>query len=100
MILLFFYHHILVSTGLNAIFNRLVKAVKLPATTIHGLRHTHATILMNNSIPDKAIAERLGNTPEMIHSVCGHVLQEMEAQTVAVFSESLKRNRAKSGVSS
>ncbi|MFK5708190.1 site-specific integrase [Lysinibacillus boronitolerans] len=56
---------------------------------MHGLRHTHATILMNNIIPVKAIAERLGNTPEMIHTVYGHVLQELEAQTVSVFSESL-----------
>ncbi|WP_234007802.1 hypothetical protein [Lysinibacillus sp. FJAT-14745] len=45
-----------VSTGLNVIFNRLVEVVELPATTIHGLWHTHATILMNNSIPVKAIA--------------------------------------------
>lgn len=89
-----------VSTGLNAIFNRFVEAVGLPATTIHGLRHTHATILMNNSIPVKAIAERLGNTPEMIHTVYGHILQEMEAQTVTVFSESLKAIGAKSGASS
>lgn len=89
-----------VSTGLNSIFNRFVEAAELPATTIHGLRHTHATILMNNSIPVKAIAERLGNTPEMIHTVYGHVLQEMEAQTVSVFSESLKAIGAKSGASS
>lgn len=86
-------------TGLNAIFNRLVEAAKLPATTIHGLRHTHATILMNNGIPVKAIAERLGNTPEMIHTTYGHVLKEMEAQAVSVFSESLNAIGAKSGAS-
>lgn len=79
-----------ISTGLNSIFNHFIRAAELPATTIHGLRHTHATILMNNGIPVKAIAERLGNTPEMIHTVYGHTLQEMEAQTVTVFSESLK----------
>lgn len=88
-----------ISTGLNAIFNRTVKAAELPATTIHGLRHTHATILMNNGIPVKAIAERLGNTPEMIHTVYGHVLKEMEEHTISVFSQSLKENGAKSGAS-
>lgn len=77
-----------VSTGLNAIFNRFVEAVGLPETTIQGLRHTHATILMNNSIPVKAIAEQLGNTPEMIHTVYGHILKEMKAQTVSVFIQS------------
>lgn len=88
------------STGLNSIFNRLVREAKLPETTIHGLRHTHATILMNNGIPVKAIAERLGNTPEMIHTVYGHILQEMETQAVNVFSQSLKESGAKSGASS
>ncbi|MCS1381892.1 site-specific integrase [Lysinibacillus sphaericus] len=73
------------STGLNATFNRIVSAVGLPATTIHGLRHTHATILMNNDIPVKAIAERLGNTPEIIHTTYGHVLKEMEDKIIDIF---------------
>lgn len=86
-------------TGINHLFNRNVKKAKLPSTTIHGLRHTHATILMNNGIPVKAIAERLGNTPEMIHTVYGHVLKELEDKTVSVFSDTLKVNGAKSGAS-
>jgi len=70
-------HGDIYSTGLNPTFNRIVEAVRLPATTIPGLRHTHATILMNNGISVKAIAERLGNTPETIDTVYGHVLKEM-----------------------
>lgn len=35
----------------------------------------------------------------MIDTVYGHILQEMEAQTVSVFSESLKAIGAKSGAS-
>lgn len=54
---------------------------------------------MNNGIPVKAIAERLGNTPEMIHTVYGHVLKELEDKTVSVFSETLKGIGAKSGAS-
>jgi len=46
------------------------------STTIHGLQRTHATILMNNDIPVKAIAERLRYTPEIIHTTYGHVLKE------------------------
>ncbi|MEK5232543.1 hypothetical protein MHB42_12325 [Lysinibacillus sp. FSL K6-0232] len=33
-------------TGLNATFNRMVATAELPATTIHGLQHTHATLLI------------------------------------------------------
>ncbi|MGE7941692.1 hypothetical protein ACQKNB_06350 [Lysinibacillus xylanilyticus] len=51
---------------------------------------------MNNGIPVKTIAERLGNTPEMIHTVYGHILQEMEVQAVNVFSQSLKESGASS----
>lgn len=87
------------STGLNATFNRIVAAVGLPSTTIHGLRHTHATILMNNEIPVKAIAERLGNTPEIIHTTYGHVLKEMEDKIINIFDRAIG-NGAKSGASS
>lgn len=92
-----YYGEPFIPIGLNTTFNRAVKAAGLPSTTIHGLRHTHATILMNNGIPVKAIADHLGNTPEMIHTVYGHVLKELEKHTISVFSQSLKENGAKSG---
>lgn len=87
-------------TGVNTNFNRMVAMAKLPKTTVHGLRHSHATILLNNGIPVKAIAERLGNTPEMIHTVYGHVLKELEDKTVNVFSTSLQQSGATSGANS
>lgn len=87
-------------TGVNANFNRMVAMAELPKTTVYGLRHSHATILLNNGIPVKAIAERLGNTPEMIHTVYGHVLKELEDKTVNVFSTSLKQSGATSGANS
>lgn len=87
-------------TGVNANFNRMVAMAKLPKTTVHGLRHSHATILLNNGIPVKAIAERLGNTPEMIHTVYGHVLKELEDKTVNVFSTSLQQSGTISGANS
>ena len=38
----------------------------------------------------KVIAERLGNTPQMIYDIYGHVLKEVEQQSVDIFSRSLK----------
>lgn len=55
----------------------------------HGLRHTHATILINNGVPPKTIADRLGNSVEMVYKVYGHSFKEMENKAVTVFSESL-----------
>lgn len=49
-----------------------------PKITFHGLRHTHATILLNSGQNVKAIAQRLGNTPAMIYEIYGHVMKELE----------------------
>ena len=42
----------------------------------------------------KVIAERLGNTPVMIYEVYGHVLKELEQETVLLFSQSLQASGA------
>lgn len=69
-----------------------------PKITFHGLRHTHATILLNGGQNVKVIAEHLGNTPAMIYQIYGHVMKELEEQTMEVFSKSLEiETGAKSG---
>ena len=75
----------------------LVTEEGLPKSTLHGLRHTHATILLNSGQNVKMIAERLGNTPNMIMNTYGHILKELEQQSVAIFSDTLKASGAKSG---
>lgn len=79
------------------VFKNILKRTKLPEITIHGLRHTHATILLNRGLNVKVIAERLGNTPDMIYKVYGHVLRELERESVALFSQSLEASGAKIG---
>ena len=78
-------------------FRRILKNTGLPKVTLHGLRHTHATILLNQGSNVKVIAERLGNTPKMIYEIYGHVLEELEHATVAAFSQGLESIGAKSG---
>ncbi|WP_280528658.1 tyrosine-type recombinase/integrase [Bacillus sp. J14TS2] len=57
-------------------FKRIFKnIVDIPIITPHGLRHTHATILISKKVPVNEIADRLGNTPQMIHDVYGHTLK-------------------------
>lgn len=65
-------------------FKKIYKATDLKRITPHGLRHTHATILLmsEDRIPVAAIAKRLGNTPQMINSVYGHVISEVEVESV------------------
>ncbi len=72
------------------IVDRITKRTSLPKITLHGLRHTHCTILLNRGMNVKVISERLGNTPDMIYKVYGHVLKEMETESVYLFSNSLE----------
>jgi integrase len=42
-------------------FEELVKSSKLPALTMHGLRHSWATIALKNRVPIKTVFGRLGH---------------------------------------
>ncbi len=65
---------------------------KIKEVTLHGLRHTHATLLISQRIPVKVIAERLGNTPQMIFDIYGHTFKELESEAVTAFNDSLKHS--------
>ncbi|SEM80311.1 Site-specific recombinase XerD [Terribacillus saccharophilus] len=75
----------------------LLKKTGIKKITVHGLRHTHASILVSEGVPVTTIAKRLGNTPDMIFNVYGHSYQSMEMQTVNVFDQSLGALRGSSG---
>ncbi|MCR6522403.1 site-specific integrase [Lysinibacillus capsici] len=89
------FNNLLHGAAINKMFrDTILKAGILnndgePKITFHGLRHTHATILLNSGQNVKAIAQRLGNTPAMIYEIYGHVMKELEEQSVEVFSRSL-----------
>lgn len=70
-------------------FERIIKKTGLKSITPHGLRHTHATILMGKKQNVKVIAERLGNTPEMIWAIYGHTTKSLEEESVIAFTEAL-----------
>lgn len=69
--------------------DRVAKSANLGKVTPHMLRHTHATLLLSakpESRPSiNAVAERLGNTPEMIMNVYTHVLESQNMELVEIF---------------
>lgn len=69
--------------------DRLLKKSNLKRITPHGLRHTHATILISKRIPVKVIADRLGNTPQMILDIYGHSFKDLEEESVQAFEQAL-----------
>jgi len=63
-------------------YQRMVKMAMLPYITPHGLRHTHATMLLKYGHPVIAVAERLGDDPITIEKTYAHVLQSMREEMV------------------
>lgn len=79
------------------LMKRIIERTSLHKITLHGLRHTHCTILLNRGLNVKVIAERLGNTPHMVLEIYGHVLKELEEESVLLFSQSLQASGANTG---
>lgn len=75
----------------NYAIDSIVKGTELKRITPHGLRHTHATILLTSKdrTPVAVIARRLGNTPETINRVYGHVIEEAEQESVVSFDDAI-----------
>jgi hypothetical protein len=44
--------------------------------------HTHATLLLEDGETERYVAERLGDTVQMVHETCGHVTPLMRAAAV------------------
>lgn len=67
------------------LFRRLCEKANVDITA-HALRHTHATILISNGVDVITIADRLGNTPQMILDVYAHTFEELQLKSVDTFS--------------
>lgn len=78
------------SNSTSYLFKRVCKHAGIKHITPHGLRHTHATLLLKDGKPVISVAKRLGNSPSMIMNVYGHVLESMEDDLVDSFSDNLK----------
>lgn len=60
-------------------FDALVMAARLPRITPHGLRHTHATMLLRQNVPAKIVSERLGHASIGVTlDTYSHVLPDMQ----------------------
>lgn len=82
----------------NSIFNSTINNIlarhcleaKVPVVTIHGLRHTHASLLLFGGVSIASVAKRLGhssmNTTEKTYL---HIIQELENKDVDLVMRSL-----------
>jgi integrase len=70
-------------------FDRITQKNGLKHITPHGLRHSHATILISKKQPVNVIAERIGNTPQVIWDTYGHNYKALEEESVNAFTQAL-----------
>ena len=66
-------------TNVTKAFDAIVRRAGLRRITPHGLRHTHATMLLRQNVPAKIVSERLGHASIGITlDTYSHVLPDMQ----------------------
>lgn len=78
------------NSTINSILARHCKNVNIPVITIHGLRHTHASLLLFAGVSIASVAKRLGHASmTTTQKVYLHVIQELENKDVDLVMRSL-----------
>lgn len=76
-------------TYVNDALEAVLENSDLPSITPHGLRHTYASILIANKVPEVTVAKLIGDHPLTLKNVYAHSLQETEQDTVGLFDRIL-----------
>lgn len=81
--------HVYNST-VNSILERHCKKLGIPIISVHGLRHTHASILLFAGVSIGSVARRLGHASmTTTQKTYLHIIQELENQDVDLVMRSL-----------
>lgn len=68
-------------------FHKAADEANIRRIRIHDLRHSHASVLINNGALDKAVADRLGNTVNEVRKTYSHLFTETEEKLVDIINE-------------
>lgn len=78
------------NSTVNGILERHCKRLKIPIISIHGLRHTHASLLLFAGVSIASVARRLGHSSmTTTQKTYLHIIQELENQDVDLVMRSL-----------
>ncbi|MEG1841050.1 MAG: tyrosine-type recombinase/integrase, partial [Raoultibacter sp.] len=73
----------------NALARRCV-AAEIPVITVHGLRHTHASLLLFAGVSIASVARRLGHASmTTTQKTYLHIIQELENKDIDLVMRSL-----------
>jgi integrase len=69
-------------------FHKFVLDNELPYISIHGLRHTNASIMISRGVPITTAAKRLGHsTPATTAKIYAHEIDSVDAKTAEMFND-------------
>ena len=78
------------NSTVNSVLPRLCKKANVPIISIHGLRHTHASLLLFAGVSIASVARRLGHASmTTTQKTYLHIIQELENQDIDLVMRSL-----------
>lgn len=78
------------NSTINSILGRYCDKAKVPAISIHGLRHTHASLLLFAGVSIASVARRLGHSSmTTTQKTYLHIIQELENRDIDIVMRSL-----------
>ena len=86
---IFIHDHVYNST-VNDILGRHCEACGIPVISVHGLRHTHASLLLFTGVSIASVARRLGHSSmTTTQKTYLHIIQELENKDIDLIMRSL-----------
>lgn len=64
-------------------------AANIPIIRIHDLRHSHVSLLINMGFSPHLIAERIGDTVQMVNNTYGHLYPNKHSEVADRLNEIL-----------
>lgn len=81
---------IVYNSTVNSVLARYCRAAGIPVISIHGLRHTHASLLLYQGVSIASVARRLGHASiTTTQKIYLHIIQELENADIDLVIRSL-----------
>jgi len=81
--------------SVTAWFNKFIKSTNLPRVTVHGLRHTNATLLIGAGVDIRTVANRLGHSQtSTTTNIYAHAIKSADKTAAEKLSNVLNRSKS------
>jgi integrase len=75
-------------SNLRMDFNRIISEAGLPKIRFHDLRHTAASLMLNNGVPPIVVSRILGHSkPSITMDIYGHLYHKMQGEAAKIMDD-------------